>query len=347
MTMLCARVREHGGPDQLLIETTDVPEPGPGEVRVRLKAAALNHLDLWVRKGVDGHQFPLPLIPGCDGAGIVEAIGEGVAPTHLESEVVLAPGLSCGVCVRCAAGDDMLCSEYGILGETRDGTCAEAVVVPEAQLLARPAGISWHECAAFPLSALTAWSMLQKAQLKRGETLLVIAGASGVGTMAIQMGTLLGARVVATGSTESKRTLAEQLGASETIDSTDETWWRSLKKITSGAGADVIFENVGETTWESSLRSLAWGGRIVTCGATSGSNVSIDLKRLFFKNQQIIGSTMGRRQDLHRLLKLQQQEQLRSVIDSVYTLEDLHAAHQRMEQRESAGKIVISIDQTG
>lgn len=343
MTMLCARVREHGGLDHLLLEQSEIPEPGPGEVRVRLKAAALNHLDLWVRKGVSGHQFPLPLIPGCDGAGIVEAIGEGVSDTHLDTEVVLAPGLSCGVCARCAAGDDMLCSEYGILGETRDGTCAEAVVVPEAQLLARPAGISWQECAAFPLSALTAWSMLQKANLNRGETLLVIAGASGVGTMAIQMGVLLGARVFATGSTEAKRKLAEDLGASETLDSTDDEWWRSLKKLTSGSGADVIFENVGEATWQSSLRSLASGGRIVTCGATSGSNVSIELKRLFFRNQQIIGSTMGRRQDLHRLLKLQQQNQLRSVIDSVHALEDLHAAHRRLEQREAAGKIVIAI----
>ena len=346
MTMLCARVRNHGGPDNLLLEQTDVPQPSAGEVRVRLKAAALNHLDLWVRKGVPGHQFPLPLIPGCDGAGIVEAVGPGVSDQQIGTEGVLAPGISCGECDRCLAGNDMLCAGYGILGETRDGTCAEAIIVPQAQLLPRPEGISWNESAAFCLSALTAWSMLQKAQLEAGETLLVIAGASGVGTMAIQMGVLLGARVIATGSTEAKRELALQLGASDSIDSTDETWWRSVKELTGGAGADVVFENVGAATWEGSNRSLAWGGRIVTCGATSGSEVTVELKRLFFKNQQIIGSTMGKRQDLVGLLELLQNGKLTCVIDSVHSLEDLHEAHRRMEQRESAGKIVISIDPT-
>lgn len=344
MTMLCARVRDHGGPEKLLIEQAEIPEPQSGEVRVRLKAAALNHLDLWVRKGVPGHQFPLPLIPGCDGAGIVEAVGPGVSREQLHREVVLAPGLSCGNCKRCLDGNDMLCPHYGILGETRDGTCAETVIVPEQQLFPRPVGISWHESAGFCLSALTAWSMLQKANLSRDDSLLVIAGASGVGTMAIQMGRLLGARVLATGSTDAKRNLAQQLGAHETIDSTDETWWKSVKDLTQGQGVDVVFENVGSATWEASNRSLAWGGRLVTCGATTGSEVSIELKRLFFKNQQIIGSTMGRKQDLVRLLKLLASGKVKTVIDSVHSLDNLHAAHQRMEKREAAGKIIIEMD---
>ncbi len=343
MKMLCARVRKHGGPENLLLEQDEIQEPQAGEVRVRLKAAALNHLDLWVRKGVPGHHFPLPMIPGCDGAGVVEAVGEGVSSDLIGQEVVLAPGLSCGNCQRCFEGDDMLCRHYGILGETRDGTCAETILVPQAQLLPRPARISWHESAAFSLSALTAWSMLQKANLRRGETLLVIAGASGVGTMAIQLGVLLGATVIATGSTSAKRELAQRLGACQTIDSTGNSWWKAVKESTDGSGADVVFENVGAATWEGSTRSLAWGGRIVTCGATSGSEVAVELKRLFFKNQQIIGSTMGRKKDLIRLLKLLESGKLNCVIDSVYSIEDLHAAHQRMEQRESAGKIVIQI----
>ncbi|MGE4620126.1 MAG: zinc-binding dehydrogenase [Planctomycetota bacterium] len=341
MTMLCARIKKHGGLDQIHMEQIDEPQPGPGEVRVRLQAAALNHLDLWVRKGVPGHRFPLPMIPGCDGAGIVDAVGPSVSKDHIDREVVLAPGVACGHCRRCLSGHDMLCPQYGILGETRNGTCAEAIVVPEAQLLSRPNGISWEECAAFPLSALTAWSMLQKAQLCRGETILVIAGASGVGSMAIQMGVLFGARVIATGSNEQKRSLARDLGATETIDSKDPDWWKPLRQMTAGEGPDVVFENVGSDTWEGSTRSLAKGGRIVTCGATSGSQVSIELKRLFFKNQQIIGSTMGKRTDLIRLLELQQNGQLRSVIDSVHPLKNLQQAHQRMEQRQSAGKIVI------
>ncbi len=341
--MRCAIVREHGDLQKLLLESTPLPQPGPGEVRVRLKAAALNHLDLWVRKGVPGHRFPLPMIPGCDGAGIVEAIGDGVDHDQLDRQVTLAPGLSCGKCRRCSAGDDNLCEHYGILGETRNGTCAEAIVVPQEQLLPRPTGISWEEAAAFPLSALTASSMLEKARLRADETLLVIAGASGVGSMAIQMGAKLGARVIATGSSKAKRQLATDLGAHEVIDSTDSHWWKSLRGLTAGQGPDVIFENVGKDTWEGSTRSLARGGRIVTCGATSGSAVEIELKRIFFKNQQIIGSTMGRRSELPGLIDQQQRGVLRPILDSTFTLEQLPEAHHRLESRQSIGKIAIRI----
>jgi NADPH:quinone reductase-like Zn-dependent oxidoreductase len=342
MMMHCARVRDHGDADQLLLEQTPVPEPASGEVRVRLMASALNHLDLWVRKGVAGHRFPLPLIPGCDGAGIVEACGDGVAPRWQGREVVLIPGICCGECRRCLAGDDMLCPDYGILGETRDGTCAETIVVPECQLLEKPEGVSWQQAAALPLSSLTAYSMLVKAQLNPGETLLVIAAGSGVGTMAIQLGLLMGARVLATGSTGEKRSRALDLGAEHAIDPSDPQWARQVKELTAGEGADVVFENVGEATFQNSLLALAKGGRLVTCGATTGSQVTVELKRLFFKNQQIIGSTMGRREDLTRLLSLQQQGKIHAVIDSEFPLQELHAAHQRMESRNSFGKIVIT-----
>lgn len=342
MTMHCAQVREHGGLDQLLLEQVPIEQPAIGEVRVRLRASALNHLDLWVRKGVAGHRFPLPLIPGCDGAGVVEALGEGTDQKWLGRDVVLIPGLSCGLCGRCRDGDDMLCPEYGILGETRNGTCAETIIVAERQLLDRPEGISWEQAAALPLSALTAWSMLRKARLTAGDTLLVIAAGSGVGTMAIQLGQLLGARIIATGSSAAKRQLAEKLGATQTLDPADPDWWKEVKSHTDGQGADVIFENVGHSTFEGSLKALARGGRLVTCGATSGSQVTVELNRLFFKNQQIIGSTMGRRSDLTRLLRLQQQRKIEPVIDSTFSLKQIHSAHQRMESRQSCGKIVIT-----
>ena len=342
MQMHCAQVREHGDVDHLLLEQVPIEQPATDEVRVRLRASALNHLDLWVRKGVPGHRFPLPLIPGCDGAGVVEAVGDGVDEAWIGREVVLIPGVSCGHCTHCRDGNDMLCPEYGILGETRHGTCAETIVVPERQLLDRPEGISWEQAAALPLSALTAWSMLRKARLTTGDTLLVIAAGSGVGTMAIQLGKLLGARIIATGSSSAKRQLAKDLGASHTIDPADPNWWKEVKSQSDGEGADVVFENVGQSTFEGSLRALARGGRLVTCGATSGSQVKVELNRLFFKNQQIIGSTMGRRDDLNRLLRLQQQGLIEPVIDSTFPLQQIRTAHQRMESRESCGKIVIT-----
>ncbi|OUU25063.1 MAG: hypothetical protein CBC13_02525 [Planctomycetia bacterium TMED53] len=334
-------IEKHGGQEALSFQDSDIPEPGPGEVRVKLKTMALNHLDLWVRRGVQGHRFPLPIVPGCDGAGIIDAVGEGVPKELLNMETLFSPGFSCGQCQHCMNNDDPLCAKYGILGETCDGTCSEFVIVRQQQCLPKPSSVSWEEAAAFPLSSVTSASMLEKANLKTGETLLVIAGTSGVGSMAVQMGKMRGSHVIATGSTEEKRDKAIDLGADHTIDPSQEQWWKTVKQITNGNGADVIFENVGEATWEQSLLALAKGGRLTTCGATTGSTVSIELKRLFFKNQQIIGSTMGSRKLLKDLLEPFAQRKLVPLIDGVYPFKDLVAAHERMESRQSIGKIVI------
>lgn len=336
------RIEHHGGPEVLIQDQVPVPEPGEGEVVIRLKAMALNHLDLWVRRGVEGHRFPLPLIPGCDGSGIVHKIGSGVDSDLLGQNILLSPGFSCGHCDQCTNDEDPLCSEYGILGETCDGTCAEFVTVRAKQCLPKPENSTWEEAAAFPLSTLTSASMLEKARLKNHETLLVIAGTSGVGSMAIQLGKARGCRVIATGSTKEKRNKILQWGADEAIDPHEGDWWKRVKALTGGQGADVVFENVGEATWSQSLLALARGGRLTTCGATTGSLVPIELKRLFFKNQQIIGSTMGSTTLLRELIVPFAARELVPVIDSVYPFKDLAAAHQRMESRQSIGKIVIT-----
>lgn len=334
-------IKEHGGTETLQFESARIPEPDSGEVVVQLKTMALNHLDLWVRRGVEGHRFPLPLTPGCDGAGIVTAVGSGVDTSLLNQSVMLSPGFSCGDCSFCESDRDPLCKNYGILGETSHGTCAEYVRVQADQCLPKPESVSWEEAAAFPLSTLTSASMIEKAQLRPEETLLVIAGTSGVGSMAIQFGKNLGCQVIATGSTEEKRQKARELGADHVLDPDQESWWKEVKKMTSGRGADVIFENVGEATWNQSLLALAVGGRLTTCGATTGSLVPVELKRLFFKNQQIIGSTMGSRSLLSTLLKSFESRELVPLIDSVYPFRQLADAHDRMESRQSMGKIVL------
>ena len=343
-TMRAVRIEEHGGLDQLAVTEVDTPHPGPGEVLVEIRTAGLNHLDTWVRRGVPGHTFPLPLIPGCDGAGIVRALGPATKRAELGAEVILAPGLSCGACAACARGDDMLCSRYGILGETRDGTCAEYVVVPEANLLPKPAAIEWERAGCFALVALTAWTMVvDRARLRSGETLLVLAGGSGVGSTAIQIGKHLGCRVIATAGGDEKCQRLPEIGADAAIDHSAGPFSDRVLELTDGRGVDVVVEHVGESTWEQSLRCLAWGGRLVTCGATTGARAEIHLRRLFFKNQAILGSTMGPRGNLHTLLPLLERDRVSPILAATYPLDQLAEAHRRIEARELFGKVAINV----
>jgi NADPH:quinone reductase-like Zn-dependent oxidoreductase len=339
-------IREHGGLDRLLFEDRPEPEPGPGEVRVRVRAAGLNHLDTWVRRGVPGHAFPLPIVPGCDGAGVVDAVGPGVRTRAVGDAVVLAPGTSCGTCAACASARDPLCRSYGILGETRDGTCADAVVLPERNALPLPAGTSFEEAAAFPLVFLTAWHMLaDRAALRPGETVLVHAAGSGVSSAAIQIARLLGAgRVLATASTAAKAERALALGADEGIDTSSEDFVARVRAATGKAGVDVVVDHVGAATFSGSLKSLAKGGRLVTCGATSGPKVEVHLNLVFFKSLSILGSTMGSLGELHVLLGLLGAKRLRPVVDSVLPLSAVAEAHRRLEAREVFGKLVLVPD---
>ena len=334
-------VREHGGLDKLRLEERPTPTPGPGEVRVALRASGVNHLDTWVRRGVPGHKFPLPLVVGSDGAGVVDAIGPGVHTAKEGDEVVLLPGASCGVCDVCQDGDDNLCRSYAILGEGRDGTCADAIVVPAANVAPKPKSLKFLQAACVPLVFQTADAMLRKARLREGDAILVHAAGSGVGSAAVQLAKLRGATVFATSGGVDKCKAARDLGADVAIDYTKEDFAARIRELTNKRGVDVVFEHVGATTFAGSMKSLARGGRLVTCGATTGGEVQLSLHQVFFKNLEIIGNTMGRKGDLRRLLRLFDQGRLRPVLDRVLALTQVAEAHRAIEARQTFGKVVL------
>ena len=307
----------------------DIPEPARGELRVRLVASALNHMDLWVTRGLPKPH--VPHVPGADGAGVIEAVGDDVSEVSVGDEVVLNPAVSCRTCRRCLSGETPLCRKFGILGEHRWGTHGELVVVPAANVAPRPATRSWEECAAFPLATLTAWRMLKRARLQAGETMIVVGVGGGVSAMGLVLGVAMGARVFATSRDGAKRAKAVGLGAADAFDSTED--WP--------VKADVVFENVGAATWDRSLKALDAGGRLVTCGGTAGSKVEISLPRLFFKQHEIIGSTMGSYSEFDEVLRLVEQG-LPIVVDEVVEgVERFPEALQRMENGAQLGKIVL------
>jgi NADPH:quinone reductase-like Zn-dependent oxidoreductase len=337
-------VREHGGLEKL--EHAELPDPQlkPGEAIVRVRAVALNHLDLWVRRGVPGHKFPLPLIPGAEVAGVIDQIAASDR-WKAGDEVLVAPGYSCGVCVACLSGNDPLCqNDHGIFGESRDGGAAELIAVPVRNLMRKPAALSFAEAAALPLDMLTAWHMLvARAQLRLGETLLVHAGGSGVGSAAIQIARLFGATIYATAGSAEKAARAKELGADETILYREVDFLAEVRRLTGKRGVDVVFEHVGADTFERSVRSLARGGRLVTCGATTGAEVSINLRLVFFKLLSILGSTMGSLAELHEIMKHVEAGRLRPVVDRVLPLEEIAEGERVLEDREAFGKVVLTV----
>lgn len=332
------RIAEHGGPEVLSWQQTPAPEQGPGQVRVRVRAVGLNHLDLWVRRGVPGHRFPLPLTPGSDIAGEIQG-----GPRDGE-RVCIAPAFGCGSCGACQRGQENLCRRYVIRGEGGDGGLCEELVVPERDLLSIPEHLSFVQAASLPLSGLTAWQMLRKAQLQAGETALILGGTSGVGHLAIQIATAMGARVLATAGTPEKRMQCLELGAEQAFPHRDNApFHRQVKAATGGAGADVVMEHIGAATWARSLKSLAWGGRLVTCGATTGAEVEINLRALFFKQQSLIGSTMGTRADLLAYWSQVQAGRIQPMVGAEFGWGDLAQAHQALE-RGVVGKVVVRVD---
>ncbi len=337
-------VHEHGDVDKLVFEERPDPEPRPDEVLVRVRATAMNHLDTWVRRGVPGHAYPLPMIPGCDVAGEVVGRGELVADSVADgARVAVSPGLSCMRCPACLSGRDQLCRKYGILGETRDGGYAELVAVPAANLLPMPDGMSFEDAASVPLVFLTAWHMLvDRAALRPGETVLVHAAGSGVGSAAIQIARLWGARVIATAGSDAKLAKARELGADETINYTETDFAKEVKRLTDRRGVEVVFEHTGSATFPGSMKSLAWAGRLVTCGATSGHEATVDLRAVFFKSISILGSTMGSKGEMHEIWKHVGAGRLRPVIDRVMPLEQVREAHRHMAERAQFGKIVLT-----
>lgn len=332
----------HGGLD--VLEYRDLPDPSPAadEVVVRLEAAALNHLDLFVREGWAGLRLALPHIPGADGAGVVEAVGSRVTEVEQGQRVVLNPGLSCGRCLACLRGEDSLCVEYRILGEHANGTYAELVAVPARNVLPVPAGFPLEKAAAAPLTFMTAWRLLiTRARVRPGEEVLVLGAGGGVASAAIQIAKLAGARVTATTSTEEKAQKARELGADAVVNYREEPWSKVVWERTGKRGVDVVLDSVGEATWPQSLRTLAPNGRLVTPGATSGPKVETDVRYVFWRQLQVLGSTMGTRAELDRVLRLVWAGRLEPVIDTIFPLAEAQSAQERLAGGEQFGKILL------
>ncbi len=325
------------GPDSFHLEETPTPEPGPGEVRVRIESAALNHLDLWVSMGMPKPH--LPHVAGADGAGVVDEVGEGVR-LDVGTEVVVNPSVSCGRCPACLRGDPYFCPQYGILGEHRWGTLADYVVVPERNVVLKPPALTWNEAGAYGLAYGTAYRMLQRARLAAGDVLLVIGIGGGVAGAAMLIGRAMGATVYVTSRDPAKIDRAIALGADGGFDSTER--YDKAMNAGIGRGADVVVETVGAPTWDRSLRTLEPGGRLVTCGATGGINVELSIPRLFFKQYEILGSTMYNFAEFDAVTRLVAGRRVPVVIDSVFDFDVLPEAISRMQQGEQFGKIVIS-----
>ena len=343
MTMTAMVLYEHGGPEVLRLEQLPIPEPGPGEVRVRIKAAALNHLDIWVRKGGPAFKLEYPHRLGSDIAGVIDAVGPG-ASGEVGNKVVVQPGLSCMRCAACLGGHDNLCRFYKILGENTQGGYGEYIVVPQVNIAPYPERLTFPQAAASILPFLTAWQMLvHKARVAPGETVLVQGAGSGIGVAAIQIAKLHGARVIATASTDDKLERARALGADATIDYTKQDFVAECKKLTDKRGVDAVVEHVGGDVFAASIRAVRNGGRVVTCGATAGFHPPIDLRHIFFRQVEVLGSTMGSKADLLVVLGHVAAGRLNPVIHEVLPLKLAADAHRLLEERKAFGRVVLEL----
>lgn len=337
--------RQHGGPE--VLEYTDVPEPTirANEVLVEVKACGLNHLDIFIRKGMPGIEIPLPHILGEDVAGVVREVGELVTWVKPGDEVMVQPGVSCGHCEACLSGEDNLCREYDMIGYRRDGGYAELVAVPGTNIVHKPAQLSWEEAAALPLVTVTAWHMLvTRAAVQPGENVLVHAAGSGVGSIAIQIAKLRGARVITTASSEEKLAKARELGADETINYTRDDWPKEVRRLTDRKGVDVVVEHTGAETWPGSIAALKNNGRLVTCGATSGFDARTDLRQVFYRHLTLLGSFMGSKAEFLEAMKFVTTGKIRAIVDRVLPLSQAREAHELIENRGQFGKVILRQD---
>lgn len=345
--MKAVLVREHGGVDKLLFEDAPRPSIRPDEVLVRVKAAGINHLDLWVRKGVPGHKFPLPMILGTDIAGEVAEVGALVTNARVGDRVAVMPGFAEATGEQALSGNIHLARDYGIFGETRNGGCAEFMDAPAVNLMPMPDWMSFTDAAACPLVFLTAYHMLRKANLQPGESVVMHAAGSGVTSAGIQLARLFGATVIATAGSEEKCEKARALGADHVINYRAGDWLEALKKIVGKGGVDVVFDHVGPDTFEANMKAVKWGGRIVICGSTTGGEVKLNLRALFFKRISLIGSTMGPKADQLAVWKLLCQRKVKPVVDRVFAVKDIRAAHEYVESRKAFGKVVLDLQSWG
>lgn len=341
--MKAIRIHEHGGLNQLRIDDIPVPTIHSNEVFVEVKSTSLNHLDLWVRHGIPGLKLPLPLTLGSDASGVVREVGSAVKGWSVGERIIVVPGYGCGECEECFSGRENYCLKYSIGGEHGNGVQSEFLALDKNRLIRMPSNISFDEGAAIPLVYLTAWEMLvNKAKLQAGQTVLIWGASSGVGSAAIQIAKVRGARVVTTaGNSEKAAKAKDLLGADFVLDYRTQDVVKEIRSITDGQGVDVVADHVGVATWEKSLRCLAKGGKLIFCGATTGSNVNMDLRHVFFKQQAIGGSTMGNRGDLYRILRLVGQGKLRGVVDRTFDADEIQAAHEYLESGKQFGKVIV------
>ncbi len=338
--MKAAYIEEHGGPEVLKVGDLKEPETKKGYIKIRVKACALNHLDLWVRRGIQSLKIEYPHILGSDISGIIEEIEDEELPFKKGEKVILYPATFCGKCESCVSGMENLCKEYKILGENVKGGNAEFIAVKKELLMPYPENLSFEEAASIPLTLLTAMQMVEKSDIKPMETALVMSAGSGVSVMLIQILKAMNVYVITTSSSKEKLEKAKELGADEFINYREEGWENKLK----GRKIDVIFDHTGKDFLPSLLKIVKWGGKIITCGATSGHNASIDLRYIFFKQVEIKGSTMGGRRHLLKGLEFVRKGKIKPFIHTVLPLEEIKKAHKLLEEREVFGKVVLKIE---
>jgi NADPH:quinone reductase-like Zn-dependent oxidoreductase len=345
--MRAVYIERHGGPEVLTVGELTVPEPGPGEVRIKIVAAALNHLDLWVRGGIPGIELSMPHVLGSDGAGVIDALGDGVEAFAVGDKVHLQPGLFCGDCEFCEQGEESLCTSYRLLGEHVSGTFAEFAVAPAVNAYLKPDTLTWEAAAAFPLAYETAWRLLMSAGgLKPGESVLIHGIGGGVAGAALQIAKHAGATVYATSSSQGKLDRAFELGADVVLDYTVQDVPAAIREHTSKRGVDLVIDDVGQATWRDSIESVRRGGRIATCGATTGNDAVTPINRVYWKQISIHGSTMANRREFEAVSELVINGSIEPIIDRTFSLEEAPAALERLASGDQFGKIVLTTGAT-
>ena len=334
----------HGGPEVLTLGERPAPALGAGMVRMDVRASSLNHIDLFLRRGLPGIKLELPHIPGCDASGVIAEVGAGVTGLKPGDRVLMNPSLTCGTCEFCQRGDVSMCIRFKLVGEHTSGACCEQIVLPAQNAIPFPDSMSFEDAASVPLVFVTAWRMLiTRGRLRAGEDVLIHGASAGVGIACIQIAKVAGARVIAVASTDEKLDLCRELGADVLIHSENEDVARRVRDLTGRRGVDVVVDYVGKATWQKSLQCLSRGGRLVTCGATTGYNPEEDLRHIFYRQLEVIGSTMGSHNELMAPLNLIFEGRMRPVVSAVFELKDTAEAHRVMEARKSLGKIVIRV----
>lgn len=342
--MRAVRIHSHGGPEVLQLDEIPEPECPEDAVKVKIQATSLNHLDIWIREGIPGLPIELPLIPSSDGAGEIVKVGTEITDWNVGDEVVIQPGTFCNDCEFCKNGKENYCSQYGILGETENGTNCEYFIARPENIYPKAEHLNWEEAASLQLVCMTAYQMLiTRAKLQPGETVLIFGATSGIGSAAIQIAKHIGVTVITTVGSEAKRAYAEKMGADTIVLHSNDNWIKEIKESVDNKGIQVIFEHIGSTTWSSTMRLLGRGGRVVTCGATTGPKVGFDLRHLFMKQQTILGSTMSDMVSFKAVQELIHKKIITPFVDKIFPLEEISDSHRYLESRQQFGKVCISI----